>query len=119
MDEQPTVPCETCGTPTTYTGTKRCNNCWEVEGRLATYLRSPKAVEIVRKHMPLLDDWVDGKPDAWDYEEVLRDNNVEVVWCDTLVDGCGNEFPAGDLAGWGIHNGPHPKPSPAGPPRCS
>lgn len=33
------VPCETCGEPTTYTGTKRCNGCWEVESRLADYVR--------------------------------------------------------------------------------
>jgi len=25
-----------------------------------------------------LDDWVDGHPDAWDYEAVLRDNEVDV-----------------------------------------
>ncbi len=33
------VPCETCGVPTTFTGTKRCNDCWEVEARIAGYLR--------------------------------------------------------------------------------
>jgi len=36
------VPCETCGDPTpmvgSSAGTKRCNDCWEVEGRLARYL---------------------------------------------------------------------------------
>jgi len=95
MNEQSTIPCAICGTPTTYTGTKRCNNCWEVEHRLADYLKSPIAQEIVRDRLPLLDDWVDGKPDAWDYEEVLRENEVEVVWCDTLVDDCGNGSPAG------------------------
>ncbi len=35
-----------------------------------------------RTREPLLDDWVDGKPDAWDYEAVLRENRV-VVECDT------------------------------------
>jgi len=25
-----------------------------------------------------LDDWVDGKPDAWDYEAVLREHEVRV-----------------------------------------
>lgn len=34
-----TVPCETCGTPTHMTGTKRCDDCWEVERRLGEYLR--------------------------------------------------------------------------------
>jgi len=33
------VPCETCGVPTDKTGTKRCDGCWEVEHRLAAYLR--------------------------------------------------------------------------------
>jgi len=41
MLQQPTCPCETCGEPTTYTGTKRCNNCWEVEGRLDEYASEP------------------------------------------------------------------------------
>lgn len=50
MIEQPTVPCETCGEPTTFTGTKRCNNCYEVESRLDKYLQNPKALQlIVRK----------------------------------------------------------------------
>lgn len=34
MKEQPTVPCKVCDTPTTYTGTKLCNNCYEVVNRL-------------------------------------------------------------------------------------
>lgn len=33
-----TVPCETCGESTDYTGTKRCQACWEVESRLGGYL---------------------------------------------------------------------------------
>jgi hypothetical protein len=45
-----TIPCETCGEPTTFTGTKRCNNCYEVESRLDKYLQNPKALQlIVRK----------------------------------------------------------------------
>jgi hypothetical protein len=28
----------------------------------------------------LLDDWVDGRPDAWDYEAVLKDNKATVLW---------------------------------------
>lgn len=38
--DEPTVPCGTCGAPTTSTGTERCNRCWEVERRLADYLRA-------------------------------------------------------------------------------
>ncbi len=48
MIEEPTVFCETCGKDTILLSTKRCNNCWEVESRLDTFLRSPKAVELVR-----------------------------------------------------------------------
>jgi len=62
---------------------------------------------------PPLDDWVDGKPDAWDYDAVLRHNEVVVESCDTLVDGNGNEHRAREFAGWGfswqhgcIHIGP-------------
>ena len=53
------------------------------------------------RHMPLLDDWIDGKP-GWDYEAVLRDNNVTVPWDDTVVDSDGNICPAGEFAGWGL-----------------
>ena len=49
--------------------------------------------------LPPLDDWKDGHPDAWDYDAVLKENGVTVEWCDTLVDGNGNEHQAGDLAG--------------------
>lgn len=76
---EPTVPCDVCGTPTTFLGTRRCNNCWEVESRLAQYLKSPAGQTYARNLMPLLDDWVDGEPDAWDYEKVLAENEVKVL----------------------------------------
>lgn len=44
-----TTLCETCGTPTRLTGTKRCNNCWEVEKHLQHYLRSAKATAFVEQ----------------------------------------------------------------------
>jgi hypothetical protein len=44
-----TVRCETCGRETTATVTKRCPGCWEVEHRLADYLRAPRAVAFVLK----------------------------------------------------------------------
>ena len=28
------VPCELCGTPTSFTSTKRCDRCWELERRI-------------------------------------------------------------------------------------
>jgi hypothetical protein len=46
--------------------------------------------------LPKLDDWADGKPDAWDYDAVLRDNGVVVA------DGNGNEHRAGEFADWGF-----------------
>jgi len=48
-------------------------------------------------------DWVDGQPDAWDFDAVLRENEVIVERCDTLVDGNGNEHRAGEFAGWGFY----------------
>lgn len=43
------VPCETCGEQTTFTSTKRCNYCWEVETRLGDYLRrgGAKAIGVI------------------------------------------------------------------------
>lgn len=49
MANEDTVPCETCGQPTIYKGTKRCANCWEVECRLVHYLRSEGGREHVRR----------------------------------------------------------------------
>jgi hypothetical protein len=51
MNDRETIPCVTCGMPTPFTGTKRCNNCWEVESRLNQYLRSPKGETFVAKAM--------------------------------------------------------------------
>ena len=98
-----TVPCEVCGKPTPYLGTKRCNNCWEVEKRLETFLESQRGREFVGDALGIthLDDWKDGQPDAWDYEAVLRDNEVTVAWSHQFVDGEGTvtEAPP-DLCGW-------------------
>jgi len=100
------VPCETCGKPTRYTGTKRCDNCWEVERRLEGFMVTPRALAFVRKFIPALDDWVDGNPDAWDYETILRDNNVTVEWDDydkPTSDGVTFEPAPPDLCGWGFY----------------
>jgi len=103
MNEQ-TVPCETCGKSTPYLGTKRCNNCWEVEGRFATYMKSPKAWEFVRQFIPHLDDWVNGHCDAWDYEAVLSKNEISVAWCHELTsDGVTFTEAPPDLCGWGFY----------------
>lgn len=86
MYESPTIPCETCGRPTPYMGTRRCDNCWEVERRLPDYAKAPNAWEFIRKLIPHLDDWVDGHPDAWDYKAVLRENEV-TMYCDPATVG--------------------------------
>jgi hypothetical protein len=97
-----TTHCETCGAPTTSLGTKRCNRCWNVERNLADYLKTPGGQAAAHQFLPVLDDWVEGEPDAWDYEAVLRDNNVTVEWSDTVVDGDGKEYHEPEFAGWGL-----------------
>lgn len=39
-----TIPCDVCGSPTLFKGTKRCSNC---EGRLEKYLEAPEGVRLV------------------------------------------------------------------------
>ena len=61
----------------------------------------------LKRGIPLLDDWyhgVDGKyHPGWDYEAVLRDNEVTVEWCHQMVDGEGtvSESPP-EFCGWGF-----------------
>lgn len=47
MDDRETVPCQYCGTPTPMTGTKCCNNCYEVSSRLADFVKSKKGRKFV------------------------------------------------------------------------
>jgi hypothetical protein len=54
----------------------------QTEHSLSEFLKSRVGQEFVRKHTPLLDDWVNGIPDAWDYEAVLEEYDVTVVWDD-------------------------------------
>ena len=68
-----TVACGLCGTQTAMTGTKRCDRCWELEGRIH---RDP---EMAAKILALL-----GAPKA---VAVPRDT-VEYL----LADGHGREF---------------------------
>jgi len=73
-----TILCEICGAATIFQATKRCNGCWEVEAGLSDYLKHSAGRAHARSLTPLLDDWVDGRPDAWDYEAVLAENQVTV-----------------------------------------
>lgn len=69
-----------------------------------TYMLAPKALDFIRKYLPVLDDWVDGHPDAWDYEKVLADNNVTIEWCNKVTaDGVTFEQAPPDLCGWGFY----------------
>lgn len=56
---------------------------------------------MTNRPQPILDDWVDGKPDAWDYEAVLHEHEVEVEWTDTMMSG-GCEYPSPECAGWSM-----------------
>ena len=189
------VPCEICGRPSSPVD-RRCDSCWEVEKRLASYIETPAGRANVEKMLgpcrtdsplsiesgqkvyllhydeitrpgrcqkivavyshkksaheavlqicatpesrraffdtfghpqpedirlanfwveafdlkrgeALLDDWFqgcDGKyHPGWDYEAVLRDNEVTVEWCHQMVNGEGevSEMPP-ELCGWGL-----------------
>lgn len=65
--DEPTVPCATCGAPTTSTGTKRCNRCWEVERRLRDYLLSgsPKSRAFVLEQLGQEEKERDRAADLW------------------------------------------------------
>ena len=65
--------CKTCGKMTWF-DVGLCNACYEVEENLEEYLKSPKGQDFVRQHLPRLDNWPE-----WDYEAVLRENEVSVV----------------------------------------
>jgi hypothetical protein len=44
-----TIPCKTCGTPTSMLSTKLCDGCWEVEHRLRDYLRTDGGRRVVNE----------------------------------------------------------------------
>ena len=47
--------CDTCQQPTQYGGTRRCDNCWEVEHRLADYLAAAPGRAAVRAALAAAD----------------------------------------------------------------
>ncbi len=79
------LPCEICGRNDSFTVGGRCQICWILVRDLPAFLTTPGGLMFARKHMPLLDDWVGNKADAWDYEAVLKENNVN-VFQDTVED---------------------------------
>lgn len=49
MNDDPTVPCRICKTPTRYLGTKECDPCHEVLIRINKFLDAPKARNLVMR----------------------------------------------------------------------
>lgn len=47
----PEVPCDICGKPTIFAGTRRCDDCWEVERKLDRKLEQYALTEKGRTHM--------------------------------------------------------------------
>ena len=41
------IPCELCGDPTNFLGTKMCNCCYEVTSRLMGFLNNQNAIDLV------------------------------------------------------------------------
>lgn len=75
-----TVPCSVCGEmPAQRLGI--CDTCYDIERKLLPALKLPGAPAALRKFLSL-DDWVDGVPDAWDYNAVLAEHEAELVWDD-------------------------------------
>lgn len=60
MQTPDTCPCGLCGKTTSFTNTKRCDNCWEMEGRIQ---RSPAiALRILASMFADEWQWVPVKP---------------------------------------------------------
>lgn len=53
--------------------------------------RDSKEHTVKEIDLRFLDDWP--HPDDWDYEAILKEYEVEVVWSDMLIDGEGRTFP--------------------------
>lgn len=50
IHEEKTVPCSVCSQATPFTGTKLCNNCWEVKGRIEKFISNDNGLLfIIRK----------------------------------------------------------------------
>ena len=102
------MTCDICGKAAHFID-RRCRDCFAVENRLESYLKNPAGLAKFMSLLPrpALDDWHETSlhryEPGWDYEDVLRYNEVTVEWCHELVDGEGtvSEAPP-DLCGWGL-----------------
>ncbi len=65
--------CVICGKPTTMLGTRRCDNCWEVERRLASYIESPAGKANVEKLL--------GGPQTYAVPTLSNGDGIERLGC--------------------------------------
>lgn len=56
--ERKMIPCEICGRPTEYVGTKRCDGCWHMEGALSDFIQynKKKAKEWLQDQLDKIKD---------------------------------------------------------------
>lgn len=56
--ERKTIPCEICGRPTEYVGTKRCDGCWHMEVSFRDFVQynKEKAKEWLHKQLKTLEE---------------------------------------------------------------
>lgn len=71
-------PCGICGRNDSFTVGGTCSICWVLARDLPSFLATSGGLMFARKYIPILDDWVGNKADAWDYDIVLRDNSVDM-----------------------------------------
>jgi hypothetical protein len=45
------IPCQICGEPTNFLGTKLCNGCWEITSRLRSFLDNKNARDFVKNEL--------------------------------------------------------------------
>lgn len=45
------IPCQICGGPTSFLGTKLCDGCWEVTSRLSSFLSNQNAIDFVKSEL--------------------------------------------------------------------
>ena len=56
--DTPLTRCKFCNGFTSYHGTKQCNGCWEVSGRLQKFLLSPIARDFTKELIKTIEETV-------------------------------------------------------------
>jgi hypothetical protein len=93
MIERETMPCMFCGQSTPYLGTKKCDNCWEVDGRIDDFAKTPAGQRRLLEAHPFLMGLVKA---AWQaecayfvaprYEGRLREKMTKLVEAKQALD---------------------------------